>query len=351
MKQQLTVDVLEEILSRLRVKELLRFKSVSKQWLLIISTPVFVQLHLKKSISNPRIFVPDSDTYKIMDCTNSEDVSCTELPRPKETVATFIGTCDGLICFLDYSYTKAISLCLWNPALRAFRNMNLNIPMRGLMSRILFSWFGRGDSDEYKLVIGIRFISAEGVKSTRVHAIRLYAQVDESDYYCYYDQPIIENGHKLQWRKEEPAILLNGVVHWLACGGTGNCFVYFWYDLARNTVGEMPIYWETQSLLCSIGVIDGCLAAIWTNFFNFENTFWIMKEYGVKESWTKLMTISWDHLSSLNLIGVANNGDFIMLTGPSNDVLIYNVAENKCKTLLASVPSCPTMYLETLISP
>ncbi|XP_012843127.1 PREDICTED: putative F-box protein At3g51171 [Erythranthe guttata] len=48
-KSDLPPEIIEIILSKLSVKSLLRFKSVSKSWNTMITDPVFVQNHVKKS--------------------------------------------------------------------------------------------------------------------------------------------------------------------------------------------------------------------------------------------------------------------------------------------------------------
>jgi len=65
MKRKAQIDLLEElfleILVRLPVKSLLRFKSVSKAWCAIISDPLFIRAHLEKSASkwkrNPSVLI------------------------------------------------------------------------------------------------------------------------------------------------------------------------------------------------------------------------------------------------------------------------------------------------------
>ncbi|CAK9142904.1 unnamed protein product [Ilex paraguariensis] len=47
-------DLIVEILSRLPVKSLLRFKSVSKPWLALINNPKLISLHLSHTDVNPK---------------------------------------------------------------------------------------------------------------------------------------------------------------------------------------------------------------------------------------------------------------------------------------------------------
>ncbi|GLT28913.1 hypothetical protein SLA2020_038150 [Shorea laevis] len=55
-------DVMQNILSRLPVKTLSRFKSVSRDFLGCISDSVFHQLHRLQSQKNPLLSLPDGDS-------------------------------------------------------------------------------------------------------------------------------------------------------------------------------------------------------------------------------------------------------------------------------------------------
>ena len=52
---ELPQEIITNILSRLPIKSLLQFKSVSKLWLSLISNPQFVELHLKQMKENNTI--------------------------------------------------------------------------------------------------------------------------------------------------------------------------------------------------------------------------------------------------------------------------------------------------------
>lgn len=173
---------------------------------------------------------------------------------------------------------------------------------------------------------------------------------------------------------KDEGTLLHGIVHWLSDqpvtadhdgGGPNRSYAVFTYDLGCGSVGEM---WTPVRLSCrgSIGEIGGCLCAIMRHCGSFE--VWVMKEYGVKESWTKSMVISpsigCDRTSSLSrlvLVGVNEGGDLILSCAPIVELLIYNVAQKKFKTLVSFFETKTSldsngcglarMYVETLVSP
>jgi hypothetical protein len=54
MSNSLPNEVIAEILSRLPVKSVIRFRCVSKTWCSLISSPHFIATHLSRALSNPQ---------------------------------------------------------------------------------------------------------------------------------------------------------------------------------------------------------------------------------------------------------------------------------------------------------
>ncbi|EYU31487.1 hypothetical protein MIMGU_mgv1a019823mg [Erythranthe guttata] len=357
---QLPVEILEELLSWLSVKDLLRFKSVCKKWNSIISSQHFINLHLKKSISTPsrhRIFMPYRETFATVDYYGKDLDSDRKrpsvfMPRPEETIGKFLGggTCDGLLCYLD---RVTLRMCVWNPALRLSKTLDLKIP--GIVRTLLFFWFGRESyDDEYKVVVGIR---GRTESRNRTYLIKPFSDN------CVTESTQSETDD-LYFRSFDEGTLLRGTVHWLTVsprintvGSIGQCAV-FTYNLGSRTLGKLstPVGLDSNGV---IGVMNGCLSAVYNARRGGCPIYevWVMKEYGVKESWTKFMNISpriSDRISSstrLKFVGVTDKGDLIVSCAPNFELLIYNVVENKSKTLVNYGNGSARMYVETLVFP
>lgn len=143
-------DVVEQILSLLPPKTLMRFKLVSKWWYALISNPRFVEKHLSNSNNNMStcVFIKrlalkeDTDTketqtvFSLLSFCNGNDddindgdmdsfltgVEDMDIPSPMTSLNTsrgesleIVGHCNGIIC-LRISRTSKVFL--WNPAIR-----------------------------------------------------------------------------------------------------------------------------------------------------------------------------------------------------------------------------------------
>lgn len=154
-------DIIVDILSRLAVKSLLRFKSVSKEWCSLISEPQFIKLHLNQSNKNnhlKRLVVVkqyDSCLWSI-DCKLSyynehDKVGLTRLHIPIKAVekymsASVLCSCNGLVCLI-----AGLDLLLCNPFTGDYRK--LPTPTINPADVCAFSLGYDSSIDDFKLVI------------------------------------------------------------------------------------------------------------------------------------------------------------------------------------------------------
>ncbi|KAK4259464.1 hypothetical protein QN277_005793 [Acacia crassicarpa] len=116
-------EVITNILMRLPVKPLMRFRCVCKNWENLYKTPFFIAAHLRHSQQNP--FLMFSHDYlcndlplRLLDCDMQlRDVQ--KAPLFHSLLSYFIGSCNGLLCFITMRYCNfPSSFLLWNPATR-----------------------------------------------------------------------------------------------------------------------------------------------------------------------------------------------------------------------------------------
>ncbi|XP_074284067.1 F-box/kelch-repeat protein At3g23880-like [Silene latifolia] len=161
--------IIEEILIRLPIKSVLRFKSVSKQWYSTLSSSDFANAHLKRSpFSHPSAPVTTLFIMGHMSCyvfsydddqisSNFEDNLVkldVEFSVEKDHVE-LTGCCNGLICLTHVSDKTFI---LWNPATRKLHKYASHRYLKLLFDKAIKVYTAHGfgylsSVDDYKYVI------------------------------------------------------------------------------------------------------------------------------------------------------------------------------------------------------
>ena len=147
------------------------------------------------------------------------------------------------------------------------------------------------------------------------------------------------------------SVFLNGAVHWAAHtlrdqGVFRNLIVSFdMEDEAFREVAMPKSLQGVKSLNVTLAVVDGLLALVPLNIFGDEDDFhsvWVMKEYGVAESWTKLFDIE----SLQTVKGFTKNGEILLV----KDEKLYSYEPNSQKYLdLHICGEIESIFLETYV--
>jgi|UniRef100_A0A2N9EPD7 F-box interacting protein len=120
-------DLSMEILSRLSAKDLLRFKCVSKGWKSLISDPLFVRIHHRRSRSISGLLVHEYKEYWgdvfgadrfFYACVNGE-LGIDNLLNESfpQLTSVIMASCDGLICYRSRRtrHLELPEIVVWNP--------------------------------------------------------------------------------------------------------------------------------------------------------------------------------------------------------------------------------------------
>ncbi|OIT38664.1 f-box protein cpr30 [Nicotiana attenuata] len=129
--------------------------------------------------------------------------------------------------------------------------------------------------------------------------------------------------------------LVNGKLHWITTGGHpgNNDGVIIFIDLADKkwVTLEQPCHGEGEFYF-KLGVLGSDLSV----FRTYQSTWadvWIMKEYGVKESWAKIYTIKFDEDIPKHgrspLFCKSNKGEILLALG--SRFMIYNPKANSLR--------------------
>ncbi|KAH7844339.1 hypothetical protein Vadar_026970 [Vaccinium darrowii] len=280
------LELVIEILLRLPVKTLIRFRCVCKSWCTMIYEPQFVKKHLSRAtkdgdITHWRVII----RYRYHDLKSCslhsifhEPYECpVDLYYPFKTLQRgvgIVGSCNGLVCI--YYYEKSVdNFYLWNPSTRESHIL----PYYGDGANFGFSYGFGYDSfnDDYKV---IRVAYAKGSLEVKVYSLKIdsWRRIEGFPSNLIMFQPMESSKH------------VNGSIHWVGTNLCDNSWVILAFDLGEETYKEIPKPNHGKEFaLVSVMALRGCLCVVCEYAFSFD--VWVMNEYGRKESWIKLVSM------------------------------------------------------------
>ncbi|KAL3630250.1 hypothetical protein CASFOL_023234 [Castilleja foliolosa] len=329
---ELPEELITIILSKLPVKSLLRFKCVCKSWYSLIKSPNFIHLHLNNSSNHKCIMIRsciDSIEQEI-DCfphvlsfyshETLADLGI-QIDTPFPTSYGFYnvsGPCNGLICMTKNSD----QILIINPATREFRS--LFVPQSGYYFDTVA--FGLDpNSGEYKVaMIGVHY------DHTRYHPS--YSPFSPPPLFRGAREAVVYDFSTDSWRETgivfpEPfdyyqkSITLNGAFHWMPVGAIRNVPILS-FRISDEVIESIPLpgfySWEHENHCADLFVLNKSLAIVLyysTECFEIS----VMNEYGVKDSWAKLvklgpMRFAYTPLAFWN----SNDEDMLLLEGDTD---------------------------------
>ncbi|KAL7109369.1 hypothetical protein ACP275_06G171300 [Erythranthe tilingii] len=341
-------EILLEIFSLLPAKSVGKCRCLSKSWRTLLSTPQFVKSHLdRRNTVHQRqsLLISHSITLQSIDAVRNNGVV---VPRrielPHGWRIGVAGSCDGLVLVLNHKN----EIFLLNPVTLDRARVPDSYKTRYYGCKYGFGY--DASCDDYKIVetcsyIGRRasytFVDVYYVKR------RLWKKVEHSRYVHY---PCAVT----------PGAFLNGAIHYLACqrdhesGVLYNVIVAF--DLEHDVFDEMPLpsgYSVGRLVFDKLVVFEGCLCVV-DSRRNVEIDVWVMKEYGLAESWAKCsfrVGFYWDNLKPLCCV---NNGEDVLVS-TSEKLRLYNLKERALRDVVvdggAVVLREAIVFVGSIVSP
>ncbi|OMO69407.1 hypothetical protein COLO4_29077 [Corchorus olitorius] len=292
---QLPKDISMEILERLPIKSFVRFKAVCKSWKSLISSPYFTDCHFDRSAANSNklgiVLEEYSDSNKCSIFFHTLDFSATSLgettivehPITECEQANLLSWCRDLLLLRVKCFHK---LLLWNPSTREGKEVPNTLHSYDYDYQSIYASALGYDFTlkTHKIVVILqtgrrwRFFSVYNVKT------------DKWEKNLFVDK----NHHEAARFKDKPITLANGAPHWLICYPVlcDTCYYKIeYFDFALNKFEEIPqpddgdycISGKTANLFDK----GGCLCIGYHTRLAFK--VWVMREYGMKESWSKEM--------------------------------------------------------------
>ena len=185
-KNHLPYDIVLNILERLPVKSVIRFRFVCKFWDSLITTPYFISTHLnfnnKDSHDNAHGYVIHMGSSRSSD----RQVCTVALDRPLDRISDvqipvdislnsvqMVGSCNGLLCFAKHGSRKAIYFC--NPSIRKFKT--LPEPCLGHLKHVSLGFAYHYEKNNYKVV---RISSSSWMSTVSLPEIEVYTLSSDS---------------------------------------------------------------------------------------------------------------------------------------------------------------------------
>ncbi|KAK9724792.1 hypothetical protein RND81_05G098800 [Saponaria officinalis] len=215
--------ITQSILTRLPVKPLVRFKSVSKQWYSTLSSPQFAFAHFRfpHPSSTESLLIKSNDNFKLLSYESGEHDaqihSDCEMKLHKIEVdfdvgdekLVLVGSCNGLVCLGSISGRLFI---IWNPITREFRQYP-NLESGKLVGWMVTWGFGFVSAvDDYKV---IRICKKLFVGSIRVHVFSLrsnkWRRIDDDPSHDFSALKTTERLHKTGVLVDETLYWMGGV--------------------------------------------------------------------------------------------------------------------------------------------
>ncbi|XP_026444581.1 F-box/kelch-repeat protein At3g06240-like [Papaver somniferum] len=159
-----------------------------------------------------------------------------------------------------------------------------------------------------------------------------------------------------QFNKMLPGLLFNGALHWspgMTTNQGTNSEVIVCFDINSEKLMDVPLPEEPRLHLRSrnsykqVGLLGDCLCVVF--LYSFQADIWVMKDYGVSESWTKVLTISQLTMFTdpfLKPLWAFENGD--VLVHSCEELSLCSQNNGIIKVLLHG--NHPESYVESLVS-
>ncbi|KAL7128919.1 hypothetical protein ABFS83_13G027000 [Erythranthe nasuta] len=322
MSDYFPAELQSAILQKLPVKSLIRFTAVCKSWRSIITSPNFIQSHLSDGKNHTQIL-------------------------SRTACSPIVGCCDGVVCLLEScSACSPKHIILWNPSIRT--HLLLPTPTINPKEPVFVLGFGSSADHAHHKVVRLVYNSTKPndfdaeVFSVKTRSWRrLIGGVGIA-------LRALKTGHCQAYCQA----FLNGVVHWLALNPVDRRASFLAFDVGDEVFGEVMLpdclASECLKMIC-IFVIGESLGVVKYNEGYKSWDVWAMKEYRVKESWTKMYTVE----ESARVVGFWNSGE-ALLALRSPGLVVYNLKTKQMQSEDLGIYGCAMLfyvdnYVESLV--
>ncbi|CAK8573317.1 unnamed protein product [Lathyrus sativus] len=317
-------ELINEILLRLPVKHLLQFKCVCKSWKTLISDPQFAKNHLRiPSLTNQKlVFFVAKEPNKMVSYPLKQLLENSSIPVKPDSVRymkihkyCIIGSCNGLLC-LYYKCQRRVRL--YNPSIR--------FQSKKSPQAVSHDWrikqFGFGYdhvNDKYKLLVIAQNRDDLSQSLTKIYTFgeNLWKTIPNFSL-----TPI----NSLHWLGK----FVSGTLNWIVCGFSSNQNSILSFNVEKETHEEMLLPQNDDvNVHTRKPYVLGNYLCVFDIYFTIKHQcdVWLMKEFGVAESWTKQILITSENQTSfVEPFFILDNGGALLLANKlSSQIILYNL--------------------------
>lgn len=224
-----------------------------------------------------------------------------------------VGSCNGLVCLSDDLFGYTDTVILWNPSIR--QAFTLPVPRFTFdpLHRHMFALgFGVDPNTNNHKVVRMNYLQGRDryMVPLEVEVFSLcsgsWRGIETTSPYCVPER---------FWSQG----LINGVVHWVAyhltkkSGFVAIRSLVMSFNMGGEEFGELNlpgILVNECPEEMSTAVFGGSLTIVWLDGYGCRCSVWVMKEYGVAESWSNQFNIGGLGLA----LGLRRNGEILLAT-------------------------------------
>ncbi|XP_058754989.1 F-box/kelch-repeat protein At3g06240-like [Vicia villosa] len=305
-------ELVEDILLRLPVKTLLCCRCVCKSWLSLISDNNFATSHFQLASTHRRVFISryalkslplDGDAL-LHDESAYASSSLDFVSSPRCSVG-IMGLCRGFL------FLHGIDFYLWNPSTGAHKHI-LASPIANVNdSYELLSGFAYDQSTDDYLIVSL-FCKCDGAIKLMIFSLRAnkWKPMEVASHLPDITTAVWDSDPK-------SGLSLNGSIHWILYNKETFKNVIIAFDIKEMAMLEIPLPDDFISISNNLHIrynlleVGGLIGA----WMNDQKTvkIYVMQEYGVHSSWTKIIQFSVDLFlhSSLYILCLTKCGDIV----------------------------------------
>ncbi|KAK9074102.1 hypothetical protein SSX86_006699 [Deinandra increscens subsp. villosa] len=313
--EELPSHIMVDILSRLPVKTIVHCNCVCKSWRDLVSDSHFADIHLLRSPAGLMIHhmkdmrhgldipgvlrwveIKDELDHQRLHHDPVMNLDLGLAPVLRDAKLLQVGSVNGLMCFWEFG-PNSDNTYICNPITREY----LSLPRKkyykdGHANGVIIYGFGVGlQTKEYKVIRTFRGRIPPKPCETSRQSLGLQNLVQEAEVYTIGTGQWRSLGHVPYCLSGQHGPFLNGNAHWFLLDKDSREKL-FTFNFDKETFQLFPSppcdAMDDEEIDCqSLSVLKGCLCQCDT-YYAEEFRFWVMKEYGVKKSWHKVVVIA-----------------------------------------------------------